>query len=160
MVAPANPVQFVRLSPSGPELGQPPQQVGGGALIAGRLWLAQGTGATIAMGTVLTDVPGLEAVPVDLRVGYKYDIEVDTLVIGTGGNFQMMLLGSNNGGVTYTGAGLGGNLPQVKSGCGRLRLPLTDGPWDHLKVQLVSTDVSGPNYSPTFTALKVREYSS
>lgn len=156
------PVQLVRLSPSGPELGTPPAQVGGGALIAGRMWTAQGTGAVIDVPNPVADVPGLGAVPVDMRAGYTYDVEVDTMAFGTGGNFQVLVLGSTNGGGTYTAVGLGGNVSQLHTGCARLRLPSATGPWDHLKVQINTSDVAGATcqYAPALTALKVQEYST
>jgi hypothetical protein len=161
MVAPASPVQLVRLSPSGPELGQPPAQIGGGALIKGRTWVAQGTGANLVnTPNPAANVSGLSAVPVDMRAGYKYDVEVDAQFFGTTGGVEIVLFGSSDGGNTY--GGIASTLPLDATGSCRLHVPNMIGPYDHLRVQVVTSFVSSADcqYLPQLTALKVTEYST
>lgn len=103
MVAP-NTTYPVRLAPSGPEIGSPPQQigVGDGSGQSGRNWRFQGSGTTTQVpGTAAGDALGLAALEVDLLPGYKYDVSIVGFTFGTGGQYEGYLLGSNDGGLTY-----------------------------------------------------------
>lgn len=163
MVAIPNPnsVQPLRLSPSGPEMGTPPAQIGGGALIPGREWYAQGTGADLVdVPNPAADVTGLSSVAVNMLAGYKYDLEVDAQFFGTTGGEEILVLGSSDGGGTY--GAIGSTAAQLYTGSGRLHLTNVAGPYDHLKVQLASTNPAANTcqYLPKLTALRVREYST
>lgn len=163
MVAP-NPVQLVRLSPSGPELGQPGQLIGGGAKYAARMWTAQGTGADLIRNPdPAADVPGLEAVAVDMRTGYSYDVEVDAQFFGTTGQPKILLLGSLNSGPYVAVEETLAFSPTGHTGSCRLHVTdLAGGLYDHLKVQVQNLAGSEATctYLPQLTALKVREYTS
>jgi hypothetical protein len=165
MVASPNPVQFVRLPPSGCELGSPGALVGGGSsVIPGRLWTAQGTGDNqVQTPDSSTDVPGLEAIAVDMRTGYKYDCEVDAQFFGTTGTVQITLLGSlNGGGYTIIGSSYPNN-PSGRTYSKRLHFTnIAGGLYDHLKVQVINTAGAQATctYLPKLTALKVLEYTT
>lgn len=163
MVAVPNPTQLVRLSPSGPELGTPPQQIGGGALIPGREWYAQGTGADLVQTpNPAADVPNLSSVAVDMRVGYKYDLEVDAQFFGTTGQPEITLIGL----VGVTPTTIKSSTPFSPSGhTGSCRLHLTYTPgtaFDHLEVKVANAAGAEATcqYLPQLTALRVREYST
>ena len=167
----SNPLQL-RLSPSGPVLGNPPALVGGNSLVPGRVWVAQGVGnATPTPGTAAGDVLGLEAVPVDLKpgaLGYRYDVEFDTQTfgdVGTNGGFAVIILASHDGGATYPDT-----LAQIpdsiwKSGCARLQVTNVSNvnavAIDHVKCQLRSLKATagGFTYSPSSSALRITETS-
>lgn len=161
MVAPVQPPQLVRLSPSGAELGSPPAQIGGGgALIAGRTWFAQGTGdALVNTPNPAASVPGLTSVPVDMRAGYQYDIEVDAQFFGTTGNVQITLNGVS--GVTPPSV-INSSHASTYNGSNRLHLTNVTGVFDHLYIEVSSTSPAAATcqYLPKLTALKVTEYSS
>jgi hypothetical protein len=98
-----------------------------------------------------------------MRVGYRYDVEVDTVLFGTGGNFTLTVLGSSDNGVTYTGVGgFGSNLVQAKTGCGRFHNVEVLGKFDHVQVSLSTSDAASADcqYVPALTALKIREYTT
>ena len=162
MVAvPQNPVQLVRLSPSGPQLGNPPSQIGGGALIPGRSWVAQGRGSTrINVPNPPADVAGLEAVPVNFRAGYRYDVEVDAVFYGTSGGIEINLLASLDGGATY--GAIVTTPPEISTGSLRAHVTNVTATYDHLKVQVATTNPSSSSclYQPDLTALKITEYTS
>jgi hypothetical protein len=156
-----------RLSPSGPVIGNPPQLTGGNSSVPGRVWVAQGVGsATPIPGAAAGDMLGLEAVVVDLKPGYSYDVELDTQTFGsitTG--YDLIVLGSHDGGTTYPDT-----LCQIpdsikKTGCGRLQVTNVSNPnaaaIDHVKCQIKSLDAStgGVTYSPTASALRITETS-
>lgn len=104
MVAPNTTYPF-RLSPSGPEIGTPPQQIGigDGSGQIGRTWHFQGAGTTTQVpGTVAGDVLNLAALPVNLLNGYHYDVEFIGFTGGTGGQYKANVLGSVDNGATYT----------------------------------------------------------
>lgn len=158
MVAPVQPPQLVRLSPSGAELGSPPAQIGGGgSLIAGRTWYNQGTGDAL----VNTPNPASHVVdmPVDMRAGYTYDIEVDGQFFGTTGNVEIFLNGVH-----------GSDPPSIiksihastYNGSNRLHVTNVTGVFDHIYAEFGSTSPAAATcqYLPKLTALKVTEYSS
>lgn len=162
MVAAPNPVQLVRLSPSGPEMGQPGALIGGGnSVVPGRLWTAQGVGAALVSTPYpADDVPGLVAVAVDMKAGYKYDCEVDAQFFGDSGHVVIILLGSSDGGATYSA--IETTVAHFVNNTNSARLHKTNvvGPYDHLKVQVTAGDDTTCQYLPQLTALKVREYSA
>lgn len=164
----------MRLSPSGPVIGTPPVITGGNSSAAGRVWVAQGSGiATKVPGTAAGDMLGLESTLVDLKPGaqgYSYDVELDTQTFGdtgTGGGFDLIVLGSHDGGNTFPDT-----LAQIpdsmwKSGCGRLQVTNVQNPnavsIDHVKCQIKSliAPSGGTNfvYAPTASALRITETS-
>lgn len=160
MVAPVQAPQLVRLSPSGPEMGSPPAQIGGGALIPGRTWFAQGTGDTlIDTPNPAASVAGLTSVPVDMRAGYTYDIEVDAQFFGTTGNVQILLNGVNGANPPSL---INSSHASTYNGSNRLHITNVTGVFDHLYVEVASTSPAANTcqYLPQLTALKVTEYSS
>jgi hypothetical protein len=129
------------------------------------MWLAQGNGnGLINVPNPAADVTGLDAVPVDLRPGYGYDIDVDAVTTGTNGALNVNLLGSTNGGSTYASLG---TFPATQFRTGVVRMHLSEvsiAPGtivDHLKVQLSTTNAASADaqFRPALCALKVREYS-
>lgn len=157
-----------RLSPSGPLIGNPPGLVGGGAAVPGRTWIAEGSGAPANVpGTAVGSINGLDAVPVDIRPGtsgYRYDIEVDTVTFGTGGNFVINVAASTDGvtyAVIYTPQGT-----LLNSGEGRLHLTNYSNPnaapITKLKVLLQRGVAAGADltYDPGESSLRVREWST
>ena len=161
-------VLTARLSPSGPVIGNPPAQIGGGAKVPGRLWVAQGAGNNANVpGAAAGDVPGLEHTTVDLQpaaTGYKYDVEVDVETFGTGGGFVINLLGSVDAGANYTSMHTPAGT-QDFSGGGRLHLTnVTNAaatPINRIKVQLQRNVPAAADltYAPADCCLRVREYS-
>lgn len=75
--------EILRISPSGKRIGDPGLLIGPGS--TGLVWrshgLASGTSVPFGSATV-TEIPGLHAMPVDLEVGRRYEIRVDTEIIG------------------------------------------------------------------------------
>jgi len=111
----------LRISPSGAIAGSEtnPPLVGGtatdptdGSVQLGREWLYKGSATTdMAIATTAAgDVTGLTALQVDMRAGYSYDLAVDVNAHGTlgtgGGEIVVTVDGSEDGGATYTHAGL------------------------------------------------------
>lgn len=157
----------IRLSPSGPEIGDPPAQVGDSA-VAGRVWGQTGVGA-------LTQVPqapgaeilGLESVAVDMLAtasGYRYDVEVDTNTYGTGGTYKIWLLGSTDGGATFplTLATVSGDY--FNSGCARLHVfgvAAGAANVDHVSAMIQRTAAANPDlvYSPIDSTIRITEIS-
>lgn len=94
----------IRLSPSGPEIGDPAAQVGNSA-VAGRVWGKSGVGSNVVVpGSAAGDIPGLESVPVDMKPtssGYQYDLEADSNTFGTGGLYRIAVYGSTDSGATF-----------------------------------------------------------
>lgn len=157
----------IRLSPSGPEIGNPPAQVGGSG-VAGRVWGATGIGAPDQVsGPAAADVPGLEAVPVNLLAtasGYRYDIECDSETFGTGGSYRVSLLGSTDNGATYpvTLAAMAGDYQW--SGAARLHLygvAVGAANVDHVKMQLQRSLAAGADltYAPVDSTVRITEIS-
>jgi hypothetical protein len=158
----------IRLSPSGPEIGTPPAQVGSSA-VAGRLWGQSGVGSNIQVpGTVAGDVPGLTSVAVDLlptATGYRYDVECDAISFGTGGGWKLLLLGSSDNGVTfpttvietadYSSVNVGGTGRVHHWG---VALPVAI---DHVKMQLQRNVAAGAalTCAPGDCTFKIREIS-
>jgi hypothetical protein len=132
------------------------------------MWVNQGAGAVSNVpGTAAGDLLGLESTLVDLRPGvsgYKYDIEVDSETFGTGGNFNVLLLGSTDGGSTYASLHTPSFLQEISGG---VRLHVTNfvnpnaTTINRLKVQLQRNIAAASDltYAPTMSALRVREYS-
>lgn len=167
----SNPQQL-RLSPSGPVIGTPPVLVGGNSSVAGRVWVKQGVGAVQTVpGTAAGDILGLESVLVNLlpsTTGYKYDVELDTQTFGdtsTNGGYDLIVLGSHDGGATFPDT-----LAEIpdemwKSGCGRLQVTNVTNPnavaIDHVKCQIKSIKAAtgGFQYGPTASALRITEQS-
>lgn len=157
-----------RLSPSGPLIGTPPGQVGGGSTVPGRVWLAQGSGEEHQVpGTAAGSITGLDAVTVDLKPGvsgYRYDIEFEAPTFGTGGGFALNVAESTDG-INYT-------VIYVPQGLllfsGHSRLHITDYSNPHavpivslkcLLVRDVPADAS-LTYIPDEASLRVREWST
>lgn len=113
----------IRLSPSGPEIGDPGAQVGNSA-VAGRVWGKTGLGSnTVVPGAAAGDVLGLESVPVDMfptASGYRYDIEADTNTFGTGGLYRIAVYGSTDSGATFGVTLAAMNADYLLSGAARL----------------------------------------
>ena len=155
----------VRLSPSGPEIGNPPAQVGGSP-VAGRIWGITGAGLNAQVpGAAAGDVPGA-SVAVDLMPlasGYQYDVEVDANTFGTGGGWKVILLGSSDNGATYPTTIIATSDYQERGGVGRVHhwgvtLPAHI---DHVKMQLQRNVPAGAalTYSPAECTARIREIS-
>jgi hypothetical protein len=158
----------VRLSPSGPEIGSPPQVVGigDGSKQLGRVWEFQGTGTSrrIDPGTGTTNVSSFDALPVNLLPGYVYDVNFAGFTSGTGGSNYATVVGSSDGGATYpTQLEIGG----VVQGSGMYAARKTDvqvtpgTTIDHLRV-IWHYQVNLGNfldYDPTQCSLVVQEFS-
>jgi hypothetical protein len=166
-----NPLQM-RLSPSGPVIGNPPVLVGGPSNVAGRVWVAQGAGAAQQVpGTAAGDALGLESVVVNLLpavAGYKYDLEFETNTfgdLGTNGGYDMIVLGSHDNGATYPDTLASNPDAIIRTGAGRLQVTNVTNPnavpIDHVKCQLKSIKAAagGFTYSPTASALRITEIS-
>jgi hypothetical protein len=102
----ANSTTFpIRLSPSGPEIGNPPAVVGvgDGSQAIGRQWQFQGTGSSVQInsGTGSVALLGLDALPVNLLPGYNYNVSFVGFTSGTGGDNYATILGSSDNGATY-----------------------------------------------------------
>lgn len=67
----------VRLSPSGPRIGDPPLTLGPGSI--GRVWRLHGssTAMVVPAGTAATAVTDFDAMPVNIKPGYLYDLGLD-----------------------------------------------------------------------------------
>lgn len=131
----------IRLSPSGPEIGDPPAQVGNSS-VAGRVWGKSGTDSSSANvpGTAVGDVTGSIA-QVDLKAsasGYRYDVEGDATTFGTGGDYKVIVVGSSDGGATYPHTLAASADFMHFSGSGRVHLWGVAMPADidHVKMQL------------------------
>jgi hypothetical protein len=68
--------QLVRLSPSGHYLGDPAKRAGPGT--ESLIWRAHGNGAGLVIVNAMTAITGLDAIPVDMKVGYQYALELST----------------------------------------------------------------------------------
>lgn len=159
----------IRLSPSGMEIGNPPANIGGNAIV-GREWLAQGTDTTVA------NVPGTVAVnvlecDVDLKAstsGFKYDVSGDTNTYGTAGQYEMIIVGSTNGGTDGYPVQIQKNHALYQnSGAARLTFfgQLTvpgNLPVNKVAVQMRNSIPANPSltYCPAETRLHIREISS
>lgn len=157
--------QKIRLSPSGPEIGDPPAQVGDSG-VTGRIWGVTGAGAIAQVpGPDAGDVPGA-VVAVDLlplASGYQYDVEGDANTFGTGGGWKVLLLGSSDGGATYPVTIAASDDYQTTSGVGRVHhwgVTLAAA-INRVKMQL-QRDVEpsgGLTYAPDNCTVRIREIS-
>lgn len=87
------PTVRIRLSPSGPFIGTPPQRVGPGS--TGVIARAHGAGTPIALtATGYYPIPGMSAVPVDMEPGYLYEVDLKSEVLVTGLSFSGGLYGT------------------------------------------------------------------
>lgn len=164
-----SPTFNIRLSPSGPEIGTPPAQVGGGAGVTGRVWRFQGTGnGRNVPGTVAGDVAGLEACAVNILPNYKYDIEYVGFVTGTGGPFEATVLGSSDNGLTYPTILVQGpiNNGVEADKCYVIRktnvMNFGTAAIDHVKVQWTRTTSAGSDltYGPGDCSVVISEWST
>lgn len=170
MVAPST-TYPVRLSPSGPEIGNPPQQigVGDGSGATGRTWRFQGAGTSAQVpGSAAGDVAGLGALEVNLLEGYNYDIEFVGYTSGTGGQYKATILGSHDGGATYTTVLEQGptNANATQPGvyvCRLTNVQVASGVViDHVKVQWQRSVAAAADltYLPTDCSLVIAEWST
>lgn len=161
----------VRLSPSGPEIGDPPAQVGGtNTKVLGRQWGAQGVGSdsTQVPGTEGGDVPGLVSIPVDLKAtttGYKYDLEVDVQTYGTGGGYKSILFGSTDNGSTFAVTLMTHLATDRASGTCRTHVygaQVGANAITHVKVQLIQNTPANNSllYYPQEVSLRITEQSA
>lgn len=160
----------VRLAPSGPEIGNPPQVigVGDGSGQGGRCWRFQGAGtSTQVPGSAAGDVAGLGALAVNLLPGYSYDVEFIGYTSGTGGQYKATVLGSIDGGNTYPVVIEQGptNANASEPGvyvCRLVNAAVAAGTViDHVKVQWQRSIVAGADltYLPTDCSLVIQEWS-
>jgi hypothetical protein len=133
------------------------------------VWVAQGVGAvTNVPGTAAGDVLGITSVLVDLKpaaLGYKYDVEFDTQTFGTTGGYDMIVLGSHDGGATFPDTLVSTPDSIIYTGSGRVQVTNITNPnavpIDHVKCQLKSLNAAAGTftYSPTASALRITEWS-
>lgn len=161
----------IRLSPTGPEIGVPPAQLGNSD-VAGRIWGFQGSGSNLANvpGTGEGIIPGLDACVVDLKPstsGYRYDIQASTNTFGTGGGYIMTVYGSTDAGSTFPVVIATLLDPYESSGVALIRkyLPLpvaVTATINRMKVTLERNIAAGTDlqYVPSDSALVIREISA
>ena len=65
----------VRLSPSGKTIGTPPLLVGTGS--TGRIWRRHGSATAHAVTATETPIASLDAIAVNIRPGYLYDVQMN-----------------------------------------------------------------------------------
>lgn len=98
-----NPNRPIRLSPSGPFIGNPPAMLGPSN--AGIVFRANGANVTGPGLSTTTAIPGLSSLAWSLPSGYLYDIEVDGEVAGaTAGVVTCAVEVSSDGGLSWVTA--------------------------------------------------------
>jgi hypothetical protein len=169
----ANSTTFpVRLSPSGPEIGNPPAQigVGDGSGANGRCWRAQGYGNVAQVpGTAAGDVAGLGTIPVNLQTLYNYDVQFTGFVGGTGAGYKAIILGSHDNGATYPivlhegpkNDAQGGGQPQQYIARNIGVSVASNVVIDHVKVQWQKATAADAacTYDPTDCSIVIQEWS-
>jgi hypothetical protein len=175
--------QILRISPSGQPVGdeENPSLVGGtadppdGSVQEGRRWIYAGTGAAANVPGSATpgSVTGLDGVQVDMRAGYKYEIQADVDVFGSlvGGEYYVITVdGSTDAGATwatypamvsqkvrYADEGAARSLGRAR----KIGLVVGAVPIDKIRLQLcrkVANADGFVQYDPTTTTLEVVEY--
>jgi hypothetical protein len=174
---------ILRISPSGETAGNEvnPPLIGGtsdpadGSVQEGRRWIYKGTGvdANVPGSATPGSVTGLDSCLVDMRAGYKYEIQADVDVFGSlvgGEHYIITVDGSTDAGATWATYAAMINQDVAFATCtdaeslGRARrigLVVGATPINRVRLQLcrqVADADTYVQYRPDTTTLEVKEY--